>query len=868
MEHLEEIIDQLFAENRGPEAEKLLEQALQEAYEKQDLAGAVPILNELIGYCRETSQVERSYAYAEKVQEILQKLDLKNTLPHATTLLNIANAYRAGGRLEDSLQKYEEVAAIYTGILDAEDMLWASFYNNLSLLYQELGRFELAKESLLRALGIVVKKKDTIFEQAVTYTNLANTCLQLGQGEEAEKYFTGAILLFERYDIRDAHYCAALSAMATYWYQKQEYEKAEGYFLKAMEGIEKSLGRNEFYDRMQENARICRELAGRPEDVQAGREKARNPEDVQTGRADVRNPQAGADMHEEAFVSGLQLCREYYDEVCKPMLEREFPEYVDKIAVGLVGEGSDCFGYDDVFSGDHDWGPSLLLWVTDEVYEKIGEALSKAYAALPKEYKGFEYKESVQAAGRRGVWRIGEFYRELLGTESGVDFAEGSRSKNLPKTVAESGAEFMEAKPSGASFVPEKRNSSKWDKIEVRWENIEDNRLAAATNGEVFVDNSGEFTRIREYLKSGCPKRIWYLKLAEAAARFAQSGQYNYSRMQKRGDMVTARLMLAEAVKEALKLLYYAEGEYPPHDKWLFRGLKGKEKYQQALGLIEKLMLGDNGPEKSPTGEASMAAAVERLLTDEVSQEPEVLLEKLGEQLSYLLYRADYISDVEGFLQEHVQELLYKASIADLSIEELAERIARAEFEAFDKVKNQGGRADCQDDWFTFSIMRKSQYLTWNPTMLLQYLYDFTREYAKGHNLIEEKYGRMMESTAPAEYEKLKAHFPVISPEKKQIIEEIVGLQVGWMEAFSKEYPKLAGNARSIHTYEDHMFNTSYETYLRGEISTYSDKMLELYGRYIVDYVRTGKNPARDIMGHSVLMYGYEDLQDAETRME
>ena len=84
------------------------------------------------------------------------------------------------------------------------------------------------------------------------------------------------------------------------------------------------------------------------------------------------------------------------------------------------------------------------------------------------------------------------------------------------------------------------------------------------------------------------------------------------------------------------------------------------------------------------------------------------------------------------------------------------------------------------------------------------------------------------------------------------------------MEEFALKYPHLAGNARSIHTYEDHLYNTSYETYLRGEISTYSDKMLELYGRYIVNYAKNGENPARDIMEQSVLMYGYESLEEAE----
>ena len=95
-----------------------------------------------------------------------------------------------------------------------------------------------------------------------------------------------------------------------------------------------------------------------------------------------------------------------------------------------------------------------------------------------------------------------------------------------------------------------------------------------------------------------------------------------------------------------------------------------------------------------------------------------------------------------------------------------------------------------------------------------------------------------------------------------------MGLQVGWMEAFSQEYPELAGNARSIHTAEDDADNTSYETYLRGELGTYSDKMLELYGRYVVGYARAGRNLAYDIMELNVKMYGYESVEDAESRLK
>ena len=125
-----------------------------------------------------------------------------------------------------------------------------------------------------------------------------------------------------------------------------------------------------------------------------------------------------------------------------------------------------------------------------------------------------------------------------------------------------------------------------------------------------------------------------------------------------------------------------------------------------------------------------------------------------------------------------------------------------------------------------------------------------------------------MESTAPEKYEAIRKNFPELSEEKKRIIEQICGLQVQWMEEFAAEYPPLAENARSIHTAQDNECNTSYETYLRGELGTYSDKMLELYGRYIVKYAGEGRNPVYDIMENSVKMYGYQSLQEAAEKIQ
>ncbi len=813
MEELLQQIDRLLEENKGAQAQALMEERLGEALAGGDRGGAVTLLNELIGFCRETGQAEKSYYYGETVLELLQEMGLAGTLPFATSVLNIASAYRAGGRLEDAMTCYRAVEQIYSQVLDPGDMLVASLYNNKALLYQEMGEFEAAAAYLEQALKIALQHPERYYEQASSYANLAATCLQLGREEQAADCFQKAIGLFEAHGIRDAHYCAALASLATYLFQKEEYEEAENCFIRAMQGIEESLGRTEAYHRLRENAEACRKARKemkQEEQKRQAQEKQEQKRQAQEERDRERQAQEEREQEKQPRqqVSGMELCRAYYETYGRAMIHEKFPAYEEQIAVGLVGEGSDCFGYDDEASRDHDWGPSFLMWVSDRVYEEIGEALQAAYEELPRTFLGYTYRTSRQGIGRRGVQTIRNFYGRLLGMEHMEGIYKAMETEN-------------------PGLIP--------------FRQMEEDALAAAVNGSVFRDDQGIFTQIRTLLKKCYPQRLRYLRIAEAAARFCQYGQYNSRRMLGRGDRLSSRILLGRASQEALKLVYYMAEQFPPHDKWLAEGVRRLEggMYQTLPPLLLKAL-------------------------DSSEEEACRIMEQAGGLLAHELYRAGYISDIDSFLEEHVAELLYKSGIADKSVEELAEDIARREFEAFDAVKNEGGRASCQDDWFTFSIMRKSQYLTWDHQMLLQYLYDFDRELEQGHNLIEEKYGRMMESTAPEQYEGMKERFPEIAPEKKEIIERIVALQVAWMEEFAAEYPYLAGNARRIHSYEDNDWDTSYETYLRGEISTYSDKMLELYGRYIAAHGTAGQNLAREIMTHSVRMYGYENLEDAE----
>ena len=98
-------------------------------------------------------------------------------------------------------------------------------------------------------------------------------------------------------------------------------------------------------------------------------------------------------------------------------------------------------------------------------------------------------------------------------------------------------------------------------------------------------------------------------------------------------------------------------------------------------------------------------------------------------------------------------------------------------------------------------------------------------------------------------------------------MEEIIRIQVQWMEQFAKEYPGMAKNARRIHTSEDMPWDTSYETYLRGELGTYSDRMLAMYGAFIVQLSKSDENLAYKIMEQTVRLYGYQDLDEAAKKL-
>lgn len=198
--------------------------------------------------------------------------------------------------------------------------------------------------------------------------------------------------------------------------------------------------------------------------------------------------------------------------------------------------------------------------------------------------------------------------------------------------------------------------------------------------------------------------------------------------------------------------------------------------------------------------------------------------------------------------------------------EQLIFEIAQTEWELFQQVYNTGGRASCQDDPDTFFKMRMSQWMVYSDEVLFSYRKDCENACKEGRNLIFEKYGRMMESTFPEEYEGIKEHLPDAS-DKTEIVEKIVKINLEWDDEMMKAYPNLRKRGRVATTAEDGvMAGSSMESYLRGELLTYSQKTLELVLKETEEAYHKGESLLKQTIANETLFYGYQSLEAAEAR--
>ena len=238
------------------------------------------------------------------------------------------------------------------------------------------------------------------------------------------------------------------------------------------------------------------------------------------------------------FVPGLELSESFYFSAVKPLLDEEPTGLL--YAAALIGPGSEVLGYDTEQSTDHHWGPRLLLFLAEDVYEtsrvRISETLS---ARLPYTFRGYSTNfgepdeigvrlmreiKSGPIHHRVEIFTVRDFFKSHLGLDPHGEISHSA------------------------------------------WLTFSEHQLLCATSGKVFHDATGELTEVRKKL---CyyPRDIWLYLLASQWERVAQEEAF-VGRCGDVGDDLGSRIIATRLVRHVMRLCFLMERRYAPYAKW------------------------------------------------------------------------------------------------------------------------------------------------------------------------------------------------------------------------------------------------------------------------------------------------------------
>ncbi|WP_062380698.1 DUF4037 domain-containing protein [Demequina pelophila] len=555
-------LDAIFAGRRGPDAaERHLRAALAHAEGLGDLGARLTILNEMMGFWRSVSRHDEAVSAARDALALADALGLAGSEAYATTLINAATALRAAGLHDEAKGVYRDALEASRATMGATDRRLAALHNNLSILHSETGALDEAAAELEAALAILEATSvdpGGDLDVATTLTNLALVEYSRGEQDRAGEHAARSIEICRRGGHeRDPHFAAALAGQAEASFRMGRPADAAALYEDALGIIAECYGEDtDAYRVTAENLAQAREAAGgtdaRPTAAPAPDPAAPAPDSAAARAASAPSRPAASspvtparpdpvkpfDQAALPDISGLELARRYWEEHGRPMLEERYPEYRGRIAAGLVGHGSDCYGFDDAASRDHDFGPGFCLWLTAADHAQIGDRLQADYEALPREFLGFPARlETTRARGegrRVGVFEVGEFFTSLTGRPQ------------APTTAHE-------------------------------WLLLDEATLAAATNGRVFADPLGAFGKARGGFQR-MPQDVRLALVSRRLGMVAQAGQYNVPRMLDRGDGAAAWLAVGEFAQASASLVFLLNGPtsvgYLPYYKWHFAALR------------------------------------------------------------------------------------------------------------------------------------------------------------------------------------------------------------------------------------------------------------------------------------------------------
>ncbi|MCB0154319.1 MAG: DUF4037 domain-containing protein [Anaerolineae bacterium] len=226
-------------------------------------------------------------------------------------------------------------------------------------------------------------------------------------------------------------------------------------------------------------------------------------------------------------LSIIEISRQFFEEVVKPILTTHFPQETAQTAFGVFGYGSEALGLDDEYSRDHHWGLRIDALMPDEVFQTRREAMMQVLRAnLPATFQGHSLRE---------------------GHVAGAGLAPDSLEAFLTRTI-------------GISHPPQSYED---------WLKLPEEDIIHIINGEVWHDPAGNFTAVRQAFQGYYPEPVRLRRIAHWCRYFSGMGTYALKRAILRDNDFYATTTFAKAVRWGVQLAFMLDKRYYPYDKWL-----------------------------------------------------------------------------------------------------------------------------------------------------------------------------------------------------------------------------------------------------------------------------------------------------------
>jgi len=186
----------------------------------------------------------------------------------------------------------------------------------------------------------------------------------------------------------------------------------------------------------------------------------------------------------------------------------------------------------------------------------------------------------------------------------------------------------------------------------------------------------------------------------------------------------------------------------------------------------------------------------------------------------------------------------------------LIQEILKRELEMFLSVPARYPTT-CQSDPEGFRNSRSAQFAAWSDEALACYQEDLKTAVEEGRNLMTLKYARM-ENLVPSLHD---------DPLVENLIDQIVKAELEWQRELEGRFPNLIGRGRPLEDGGDARGFTSFVTYLRGELETYSENTLARLYRDVMEAKGRGENLTEAVYREMVRNLGYRSIEDAEERI-